>query len=77
MLLDKVKSWKNSSAKITVSTYGHVVRRGEESYVYRSYKQEFDGNHPRGRPPKQWSDQIREGLNIPLLTLERRAANRS
>jgi len=57
--------------------FEHVVKRGEESCVYRSYKQEFDGNRPRGRPPKRWSDRVRAELNIPLLTLERRAADRS
>jgi len=37
------------------------IRRGEESYIYRSYKQEFDGNRPRGRPPKRCSVQIKRG----------------
>ena len=57
--------------------FGHITRRGEESYVYRSYKQEFSGSRPRGRPPKRWSDQIRADLKMPLLTLERRAADRN
>jgi len=31
--------------------FRHVVRRGEESYAYCSYKQEVDRNRPRRRPP--------------------------
>ena len=42
-------------------------------YVERVYKEEFPGKTPRGRPPKRRSDQIRQELGIPLLTLERYA----
>ena len=56
--------------------FGNVVRKREGSYVYRAYKQEFNGNQPRGRPSKRWSDQIRDDLKVPLLTTERNARDR-
>ena len=59
-----------------LSWFGHVVRRPEDSYVYKAYKDDFTQARPRGRPPKRWSAQIREDTGLPLLTLERRALNR-
>ena len=59
-----------------LSWFGHIVRRPEDSYVYKAYKDDFTQARPRGRPPKRWSAQIREDTGLPLLTLERRALNR-
>ena len=59
-----------------LSWFGHVVRRPEDSYVYKAYKDDFTQARPKGRPPKRWSAQIREDTGLPLLTLERRAPNR-
>ena len=59
-----------------LSWFGHVVRRPEDSYVYKAYKDDFTQARSRGRPPKRWSAQIREDTGLPLLTLERRALNR-
>lgn len=58
--------------------FGHVSRRDpNSSYVYKTYKREFDfQKRPRGRPPKRWNDLIREDTGLPLLTAERRAQNR-
>ena len=56
--------------------FGHVVRRNEESFVARVYKQDFKKTRPTGRPKKRWSTQISEDLGIPLTTAERAAKNR-
>ena len=32
--------------------FGHMARRGQHSYVYRAYKDNFPDKRPRGRPPK-------------------------
>ena len=56
--------------------FGHVVRRGEDSYVYGSYKDCFPGKRKPGRPPKRWSDQICQDMDLPLLTTERNAKDR-
>ena len=56
--------------------FGHVNRRGADSYVYRAYKEEFHGKRPPGRPPKRWTDMIKRDMQIPLLTLERNARDR-
>ena len=42
-----------------------------------SYKLDFKNPRPRGRPLKRWADGIRENSGIPLLTLERMAADLS
>ena len=57
--------------KHRLNWFGHVVRRGENSHVYRAYKEDFSGKRPRERPPNCWKDQIRKELDLPLLTLER------
>ena len=57
--------------------FGHVCRRDTNSYVKRAYKEEFAGKRKRGRPPKRWSEQVRQDLGIPLLTLERYAQDRN
>jgi len=62
--------------KRRLTWFGHVVRRGQESIVLQSYKKEFMGKRPRGRPPKRWMDQIRHDVELPLLTAERIAKNR-
>ena len=56
--------------------FGHAVRRGSDSYVYRAYKEEFYGKRPPGRPPKRWSDAVKKVMKTPLLTLERKAKDR-
>ena len=40
------------------------------------YKLDFNKKRPRGRPPKRWSDGIREQCGEPLLNIERRAKRR-
>ena len=44
--------------------------------INASYKLNFTNPRPRGLPLKRWSDGIRENSGVPLLTLERRAADR-
>lgn len=56
--------------------FGHVIRKGEDSYVKRAYKEQFSGARPRGRPPKRWVDQIREDFKLPILTIERKTQDR-
>ena len=57
--------------------FGHVLRRDPNvNYVHKAYKRDFKQRRPRGRPPKRWSDLIREDTGIPLLTAERRARDR-
>jgi len=68
-IVDKIR-------KRRLNWFGHVVRRGENSYVYRSYKDCFPGKRKPGRPPKRWSDQIRQDMGLPLLTTERNAKDR-
>lgn len=55
--------------------FGHVAR--SRSSINASYKQDFTNPRPRGRPPKRWSDNIRDQCGVPLLTAERRAATRA
>ena len=57
--------------------FGHVNRKGENSYVYRAYKDNFKDKRPHGRPPKRWADQIREDTGLPLLTAEKYAKDRN
>ena len=54
--------------------FGHVVRN--TSTIHSSYKLDFKKKRPRGRPPKRWSDGIREQCGEPLLNIERRAKRR-
>ena len=54
--------------------FGHVVRN--TSTLNSSYKLDFKKKRPRGRPPKRWSDGIREQCGEPLLNIERRAKRR-
>ena len=48
--------------------FGHVVRN--TSTLNSSYKLAFNKKRPRGRPPKRWSDGIREQCGEPLLNRE-------
>ncbi len=50
--------------------FGHVVRSGEETLINACCKHDFTNARPRGRPPKWWSDNIREQSGLPLLTVE-------
>ena len=46
--------------------FGHVTRRDSStSYVKKSYKSNFSQKRPKGRPPKRWSDLIREDRGCP------------
>ena len=63
--------YRGFDPKEEVKLVGHVVRRGENSHVYRSYKEEFLGKRPSGTRQKRWADQIRQGMNLPLITIER------
>ena len=54
--------------------FGHVVRN--TSTLNSSYKLDLKKKRPRGRPPKRWSDGIREQCGEPLLNIERRAKRR-
>jgi len=56
--------------------FGHVVRSAAHSRINASYKQDFPNRRPVGRPPKRWTDNIREQCGIPLLTAERRAQSK-
>ena len=56
--------------------FGHVIRRNPNSYVNISYKNDFRNKRPQGRPPKRWTDQIKEDTSLPLLTAERNALQR-
>ena len=56
--------------------FGHLNRLHETSYVKRAYKQHFEKKRPRGRPPKQWADQIKSDTRLPLLTAERNCQDR-
>ena len=58
--------------KRRLNWFGHVARRG----VYRSYKEEFPGKRPSGRPLNRWADQIRQEMIQCLWTIERTAADR-
>ena len=60
--------------KRRLNWFGYVVRRAENSHVYRAYKEDFPGKRPRGRPPNRWK--VRKDLDLPLLTLERIAQDR-
>ena len=51
--------------------FGHVVRLPQNSYVSIAYKQDFLVKRSKGRPPKRWSDQLRNDTGLPLLTAER------
>ena len=56
--------------------FGHVVRRPDENYVSKAFRQDLQGRRSRGRPRKRWSDQIRSDTGLPLRTAERRAYDR-
>ena len=56
--------------------FGHVCRKPNTSLVYQSFKQDFPNKRPRGRPPKRWSDHIRDDTRLPLLTAERNTRDR-
>ncbi len=57
--------------------FGHVCRKQTTSLVYQSYKQDFPQKRSKGRPPKRWSDQIRNDTRLPLLTAERNTKDRT
>ena len=53
-----------------------VLRLPECSFVNITYKHDFDGKRPKGRPPKRWSDQLRSNTGLPLLTTEIKCQDR-
>ena len=57
--------------------FGHVCRKSNSSLVYQSFKQNFHQRRRRGRPPKRWSDNIKQDTNLPLLTAERYSRNKN
>ena len=58
--------------------FGHVLRRNsQKSYVYLSYKSEFQNRRPTGRQPLRWKDQIKKDISLPLLTTERYAKDKT
>ena len=87
-LMDKTKLTKIRKELVVTKTilemvnkrrlnwFGHVLRRGEDSYAYQCYKKSFEGKRPKGRPPKRWTDHIGEDTGLPLLTAERMTADR-
>jgi len=42
----------------------------------KAHKADFTIKRPRGRPPKQWTDHIRQDTNLPILTTERLSKDR-
>ena len=52
---------------------GHVARN--RYMINANYKLNITNPRPRGRLLMRWSDGIRENSGVPLLTLERRAAD--
>ena len=54
--------------------FGHVAR--SQDMINASYKLNFTNPKPRGHPLKRWSGGIRENSGVPLLTMERRVADR-
>ena len=65
--------------KCRMNWFGHVSRRDlNTGYVKKSYKQDFTTKRrpPKKRPPKRWSDMIRDDTGLPLLTAERKAQDR-
>ena len=62
--------------KRRLNWFGHVLRRGEDSYTYKCYKKSFEGKRSKGRPPKRWTDHIREYNRLPLLTAQRMTTDR-
>ena len=56
--------------------FGHLNRLPDTSFVKKAYKLDFTNKRPRGRPPKRWSDHIRQDTNLPILTAERLSKDR-
>ena len=56
--------------------FGHVMRLPESSYVRKAYKDDFNKKRTKGRPPKRWTDQIKNDVGIPLLTAEKYSLDR-
>lgn len=58
--------------KTRLNWFGHLIRRGERSFVYISYRNNFPGNgFQLGRSLKRVKSQIIENTGIPLLTHKR------
>jgi len=56
--------------------FGHVSRRGDVSVERLIVQGRIKGTRPRGRSPKQWTDQVRAALDGPLHECTRKAAIR-
>ena len=58
--------------------FGNILRHDpQKSYVYLSYKSEFQNCRPRGRTPLRWKNQIKKNIGLPLLTAERYAKDKT
>jgi hypothetical protein len=66
----------NLIKKRRLTWFGHVCRLPNDSLVQRMYKEDFKKKRKRGRPPKRWTDQIKEDTGLPLLTAEKYAKDR-
>ena len=71
MLLGLKRDILDTIKKKQLNWFGHVIKRGDDSYI--AYKEQFNGKRPQGGPPKRWADQVRQEMQIPLLTAERNA----
>ena len=72
--LNVVETREEVIVKRQLRWLGHLARNRD--MINASYKLNFINPRPRGRPLNIWSDGIIENSGVPLLTLERRAADR-
>ena len=66
----------NTIRKRRLTWFGHVCRRSDDSLVKQIFKEDFRKKRGRGRPPKRWSDLIKEDTGLPLATAEKYARDR-
>ena len=59
-----------------VRWFGHIARRPSGNYVAEAFKGTFTSKRLKGRPPKRWTDQIREDTGLPIATAAKYAADR-
>ena len=59
-----------------IKRFGHVVRRGPDSFVNKAYREGFPRKRPPERPRKRWTDVVKKDMQTPLFTLERNAKDR-
>lgn len=51
--------------------FGHVYRKPIDSWIYKSYKQDFLHLQPVARPPIRWTDLIKKDMGFPILTVKK------